>query len=64
MDGLQNDIFKRLLDQQDEILGRLRAIELSLAEKKGERRMALWLVGITSTFAGGIASLLVKLWTK
>lgn len=56
-----NMLLQQLLDGQSAIETRLTAIETSLAEKRGERRVALWLVGAGSGVIGALATNAAKL---
>ncbi len=38
------------------------AIKLALAERKGERRVALWLVGTASGFCGAVGTAMLTKW--
>lgn len=60
MPDAQNMILQQLLAGQTAIELRLLAIETTLAEKRGERRMGLWLLGLGSGAIGAYLTGAVK----
>lgn len=52
MDPALTILLQQLVDGQTSMNTRLGAIEKYMAEKKGERKMALWLFGTMSGVAG------------
>jgi hypothetical protein len=58
--GQHEALIQRLVDGQDRIIERLTSIETSLAEKRGERRMAVGFFGIASGAFGAALVSVVK----
>jgi hypothetical protein len=61
MDETLRMMLQRVLDGQERADARLTAIEQNLAEKRGERRVALWVAGATAGYLGSLAPSLVKM---
>lgn len=58
--GRHEALIERLVEGQDLIIERVASIEHILAEKKGERRVALWGVGAVGGALGTAMSFMLK----
>lgn len=61
MDETLRMMLQQLVEGQQRTETRLSAIEQTLAEKRGERRVSLWIAGVTAGYLGSLAPNLVKL---
>lgn len=59
MDGALEILLQQLVDGQAGMYDRLGKIETTLAERKGERKVALWLFGTLSGTAGATLTTIV-----
>jgi hypothetical protein len=59
--GEHEQAIQMLLEGQDRLEKAVLEIKLSLAEKKGERRVVVWIAGIAGTLAAGLVTLLVDI---
>lgn len=58
--GEHEGLIQTLVDSMGRIEGRLASIEQTLAEKKGERRVALWALGTLSGAVGAFLTAAIK----
>ena len=61
MDDVLHMMLQTLIEGQKRTETRLSAIEQSLAEKRGERRVSLWVAGAVAGYLGSLAPTLVRL---
>ena len=61
MDDVMHMMLQTLIEGQKRAESRLSAIEQTLAEKRGERRVSLWVAGAAAGYLGSLAPTLVKL---
>lgn len=59
--GRHEALIERLVESQTELITRITSIEHILAEKRGERRIALWVASSAGGAIGGLTALLTKL---
>lgn len=57
--GRHEALIERLVEGQSQLVERVSAIEKLLAERAGERRVALWVVSALGGIVGGVASWIV-----
>lgn len=64
--GEHEQAIQQLLDSQVRLEGWVLEIREALAEKKGERRVALWAAGVAGSVAAALVSIVVELvkWIK